>query len=53
MKQNKWKISGETKTIAKYVCKKATTMIAAPQQVRMRFGNGPRSAEDSSSCSKT
>jgi len=46
MKQNKWKISGETKTIAKYVCKKATTMIAAPQQVRMRFGNGPRSAED-------
>jgi GLPGLI family protein len=46
LKQNKWKISGETKTIAKYLCKKATTMIAAPQQVRMRFGNGPRPAED-------
>lgn len=47
MKQNKWKISDETKTIAKYVCKKASTMIAAPQQVRMRIGNGPRAAEDS------
>ncbi len=46
LKQNKWKISGETKTIAKYLCKKATTMVAAPQQVRMRFGNGPRPAED-------
>ncbi|MFZ9146969.1 MAG: GLPGLI family protein [Sediminibacterium sp.] len=46
LKQNKWKISGETKTIAKYLCKKATTMVAAPQQVRMRFGNGPRAAED-------
>jgi GLPGLI family protein len=47
MKQNKWKISDETKTIAKYVCKKATTMVAAPQQMRMRIGNGPRAAEDS------
>ncbi|MEY4456836.1 MAG: hypothetical protein RLY15_1100, partial [Bacteroidota bacterium] len=28
LKQNKWKISGETKTIAKYLCKKATTMVA-------------------------
>ncbi len=46
LKQNKWKISGETKTIAKYLCKKATTMVAAPQQVRMRIGNGPRPAED-------
>ncbi len=52
MKQNKWKISDETKTIAKYVCKKATTMIAAPQQVRMRFGNGPRSAEDTTAAPK-
>ena len=47
MKQNKWKISDETKTIAKYVCKKATTMVAAPQQMRMRIGNGPRATEDS------
>jgi GLPGLI family protein len=46
LKQQKWKISGETKTIAKYICKKATTMIAAPQQMRMRIGNGPRAAED-------
>lgn len=46
LKQNRWKISDETKTIAKYVCKKATTMVAAPQQMRMRIGNGPRAAED-------
>jgi GLPGLI family protein len=52
MKQNKWKISDETKTIAKYLCKKATTMVAAPQQVRMRFGNGPRSAEDTTAAPK-
>ncbi|MFN5987716.1 MAG: GLPGLI family protein [Chitinophagaceae bacterium] len=52
MKQNKWKISGETKTIAKYLCKKATTMVAAPQQVRMRFGNGPRSEEDTAAAPK-
>ena len=46
LKQNKWKISEETKTIANHVCKKATTMITQPAQMRMRIGNGPRSAED-------
>jgi GLPGLI family protein len=46
LKQNKWKISGETKTIANHLCKKATTMIAQAPQMRMRFGNGPRAAED-------
>jgi len=40
LKPNKWKLSDETKTIAKFVCKKATTMIA-PQQMSMRIG-GPR-----------
>lgn len=46
LKQNKWKISDETKTIANHVCKKATTMVAQAAQMRMRFGNGPRTAED-------
>ena len=46
LKQNKWKISDETKTIANHVCKKATTMVAQAAQMRMRFGNGPRAAED-------
>ena len=46
LKQNKWKISDETKTIANHVCKKATTMITQPAQMRMRIGNGPRAAED-------
>jgi GLPGLI family protein len=35
LKQYKWKLSEETKTIAKQLCKKATTMITAPQ-IRMR-----------------
>ena len=39
LKSNKWKLSEETKTIAKFVCKKATTMIV-PQQMNMRFGGG-------------
>ena len=39
LKPNKWKLSEETKTIAKFVCKKATTMIV-PQQMNMRFGGG-------------
>jgi GLPGLI family protein len=39
LKPNKWKLSEETKTIAKFVCKKATTMII-PQQMSMRFGGG-------------
>lgn len=39
LKTYKWKISGETKTIAKRLCKKATAMISAPQMT-MRFGGG-------------
>ena len=43
LKQYKWKLSEETKTIAKQLCKKATTMITAPQVMRMRvsMGGGP------------
>lgn len=37
LKPLKWKISEETKTIAKHLCKKATTMISAPN---IRFGGG-------------
>ena len=39
LKPINWKLSEETKTIAKFVCKKATTMII-PQQMNMRFGGG-------------
>jgi len=39
LKPINWKLSEETKTIAKFVCKKATTMIA-PQQMSMRIGGG-------------
>jgi GLPGLI family protein len=39
LKQYKWKLSEETKTIAKQLCKKATTMITAPQ-IRMRVSMG-------------
>ena len=39
LKQYKWKLSEETKTIAKQLCKKATTMITAPQ-MRMRVSMG-------------
>jgi len=39
LKQLKWKLSEETKTIAKYVCKKATASIV-PQQLNFRFGGG-------------
>jgi len=39
LKPINWKLSEETKTIAKFVCKKATTMIT-PQQMNMRFGGG-------------
>ncbi len=39
LKQYKWKLSEETKTIAKQLCKKATTMITAPQ-MRMRVSIG-------------
>ena len=41
LKPLKWKISEETKTIAKHVCKKATTMITA-QNVRIGGGGGFR-----------
>ena len=40
LKQYKWKLSEETKTIAKQLCKKATTMITAPQVMRMRVSKG-------------
>jgi len=39
LKQYKWKLTEETKTIAKQLCKKATTMITAPQ-MRMRISIG-------------
>jgi GLPGLI family protein len=39
LKQYKWKLSEETKMIAKQLCKKATTMITAPQ-MRMRVSIG-------------
>ncbi|NCW11903.1 MAG: GLPGLI family protein [Chitinophagia bacterium] len=44
LKPLKWKLSEETKTIAKYVCKKATTSIV-PQQLTMRFGGGNRGGD--------
>ena len=41
LKQYKWKLSEETKTIAKQLCKKATTMISAPQmRMRVSIGGG-------------
>ena len=41
LKQYKWKLSEETKTIAKQLCKKATTMITAPQmRMRVSIGGG-------------
>jgi GLPGLI family protein len=39
LKPNSWKLSDETKTIANYVCKKATTSVA-PMAFTMRFGGG-------------
>ena len=39
LKPNNWKLSDETKTIANYVCKKATTSVA-PMAFTMRFGGG-------------
>jgi GLPGLI family protein len=41
LKPLKWKISEETKTIAKHLCKKATTSIVA-QNIRFGGGGGPR-----------
>lgn len=45
LKQYKWKLSEETKTIAKQLCKKATTMIVAPQ-MRMRISRGGENNTD-------
>ncbi len=47
LKQYKWKLSEETKTIAKQLCKKATTMITAPQQMRVRISRGGENNTDS------
>jgi GLPGLI family protein len=45
LKQYKWKLSEETKTIAKQLCKKATTMVTAPQ-MRMRISRGGENNTD-------
>jgi GLPGLI family protein len=47
LKQYKWKLSEETKTIAKQLCKKATTMITAPQmRMRVSIGRGGENNTD-------
>lgn len=46
LKQYKWKLSEETKTIAKQLCKKATTMVTAPQ-MRVRISRGGENNNDS------
>lgn len=46
LKQYKWKLSEETKTIAKQLCKKATTMVTAPQ-MRVRISRGGENNSDS------
>jgi len=52
LKPINWKLSEETKTIAKFVCKKATTMIT-PQQMNMRFGGGRnRNNQDTTASAK-
>jgi GLPGLI family protein len=43
LKPLKWKISEETKTIAKHLCKKATTSIIAQN---IRFGGGQRNGRN-------
>ncbi len=45
LKQYKWKLSEETKTIANQLCKKATTMITAPQ-MRMRINRAGENNTD-------
>jgi GLPGLI family protein len=46
LKQYKWKLSEETKTIAKQLCKKATTMITAPQmRMRVSIGGGGNNSD--------
>lgn len=51
LKPNNWKLSDETKTIANYVCKKATTSVV-PMAFTMRFGGGDRRARNSEDTSK-
>lgn len=47
LKQYKWKLSEETKTIAKQLCKKATTLITVPQmRMSIRMGRGGESNTD-------
>jgi GLPGLI family protein len=41
LKQLKWKLTDETKTIAKHLCKKATTTTTTMQMMRMNFGPPP------------
>ena len=52
LKPLKWKISEETKTIAKHLCKKATTSVAA-QTLRMGGGRQGRNSTDSTKSSTT
>ena len=50
LKQYKWKLSEETKTIAKQLCKKATTMITAPQmRMRVSIGGGGNNTDTAAS----
>ena len=53
LKQYKWKLSEETKTIAKQLCKKATTMITAPQmRMRVSIGRGGENNTDTTANTK-
>ena len=54
LKQYKWKLSEETKTIAKQLCKKATTMITAPQmRMRVSIGRGGENNTDTAAANTT
>ncbi len=52
LKPLKWKISEETKTIAKHLCKKATTSIIA-QNIRFGGGGGQRNGRNSTDSART
>jgi hypothetical protein len=53
LKQYKWKLSEETKTIAKQLCKKATTMITAPQmRMRVSMGGGGNNSDTTANTSR-
>ena len=53
LKQYKWKLSEETKTIAKQLCKKATTMIRSTSQMRMGIiRNGESKPDTTTNISK-